>query len=102
MRYVFILYMLLFIVFLYLYFSFTATDLALSDTIELEKCEIINTAEYTTTANYQSVTNNAETLSHLEELVHVWCKQIEQVGIIIFQLALSVKLNMLSVKHFAL
>ena len=64
---------------LYIPIFFAATHLALSDTIELAKCETINTSEYTTTAQYLSVANNTEQLSQLEELVQLWCKQIEQV-----------------------
>eukprot|EP00111_Clytia_hemisphaerica_P005698 TCONS_00016530-protein len=56
-----------------------ATHIALSDTIELAKCEVIDTTEYTTTKQYLSVANNAEQLSQLEELVQLWSKQIEQV-----------------------
>lgn len=56
-----------------------ATHMALSDSIELKACEAINVYEYNTTAQFLSVANNPELLQQLEELIQVWCKQIEQV-----------------------
>lgn len=53
--------------------------MALSDSIELKACEAINVYEYNTTAQFLSVANNPELLQQLEELIQVWCKQIEQV-----------------------
>lgn len=56
-----------------------ATDLTLSDSVELKECEVIDTSSYTNRSDYLTVVNNPEQLLQLEELVQTWSKQIEQV-----------------------
>ena len=58
---------------------FVATHLALNDSIELRQCEVINVEDYPSPSTYGPVINNPEQMTGLEELVQVWCKQIEQV-----------------------
>ena len=75
-------------------FFFLATHIALSDSIELRKCESINVYEYKAAAQFLTVVNNQEQLSQLEELVQFWCKQIEQVSIkIILRNCNVIKIN---------
>ena len=61
------------------YIIFIATHLALNDSIELRQCEVINVEDYPSPCTYGPVINNPEQMTGLEELVQVWCKQIEQV-----------------------
>ena len=75
--------------------AFLARHIALSDSVELKKCEVIDVYAYKTTAQYVTVVNNQEQLSQLEDLVQYWCKQIEQVNVyIIWTTLLSVLGNL--------
>ena len=51
----------------------------MSDAITLHPCNIIDVASLEGPADYQAMANNQDILSGLDDLVHSWCKQIEQV-----------------------
>lgn len=52
---------------------------SLNDAIKLHPCNIIDASSLQGPGDYQAVANNQDILSGLDELVHSWCKQIEQV-----------------------
>lgn len=57
-----------------------ATDLTLSDSIVLQKCDVIDHHQYTNAKEYESAANNPDLLPQLEDLVTIWNKQIAQVS----------------------
>ena len=52
---------------------------SVNEAIKLYPCEIIDVSSLEGSADYQAIANNPELLAGLDELVHAWCKQIEQV-----------------------
>jgi len=53
---------------------------AVNEAIKLHPCEVIDVSSLEGSADYQAIANNPELLAGLDELVHAWCKQIEQVN----------------------
>lgn len=53
---------------------------SVNEAIKLHPCEIIDVSSLEGSADYQAIANNPELLAGLDELVHAWCKQIEQVN----------------------
>ena len=64
-----------------LIFGFVAigTHVAVSDAVQLQPCEVIDVEDIESPLEYPVIASNLETLSNLEELVQMWCKQVEQV-----------------------
>lgn len=52
---------------------------SMNDAIKLHPCNVIDVSSLEGPADYQALANNQDILSGLDELVHSWCKQIEQV-----------------------
>lgn len=53
---------------------------SVNEAIKLHPCDIIDVSSLEGSADYQAIANNPELLAGLDELVHTWCKQIEQVN----------------------
>ena len=53
---------------------------SMNEAIKLYPCEIIDVSTLEGPADYQALANNQDILSGLDDLVHSWCKQIEQVS----------------------
>ena len=67
-------------------FVFSGANSSMSDAIKLHPCNIIDVASLEGPADYQAMANNQDTLSGLDDLVHSWCKQIEQVSLKLYDL----------------
>ena len=67
-------------------FVFSGANSSMSDAIKLHPCNIIDVASLEGPADYQAIANNQDTLSGLDDLVHSWCKQIEQVSLKLYDL----------------
>ena len=62
-----------------LYFFLVAHSGA-TDRVSLKTCEVIRVEDYEKPSDYLLVANNAELMAGVEDLVHTWSKQIEQVS----------------------
>lgn len=60
--------------------SIAGAHAALNEAITLHPCELIDVTALEGPADYQAIANNQDILTGLDELVHSWCKQIEQVS----------------------
>lgn len=52
---------------------------SVNEAIKLHPCDIIDMSSLEGPADYQAIANNPEILAGLDDLVHSWSKQIEQV-----------------------
>lgn len=52
---------------------------SVNEAIKLHPCDVLDLSSLEGPADYQAIANNPEILAALDELVHSWCKQIEQV-----------------------
>ena len=64
----------------YVFMLHLGAHASVNEAIKLHPCEIIDVSSLEGSADYQAVANNPELLAGLDELVHTWCKQIEQVS----------------------
>ena len=55
----------------------------MNDAVKLHPCDIIDVSALEGPSDYQALANNQDILSGLDDLVHAWCKQIEQVTLCI-------------------
>lgn len=60
-------------------FVFSGANASMNDAIKLQPCDVIDVSSLEGPADYQALANNQDILSRLDDLVHSWCKQIEQV-----------------------
>lgn len=52
---------------------------SMNDAVKLHPCDVIDVSCLEGPSDYQALANNQDILSGLDDLVHSWCKQIEQV-----------------------
>ena len=55
---------------------------SMNDAVKLHPCDVIDVSSLEGPSDYQALANNQDILSGLDDLVHSWCKQIEQVILI--------------------
>ncbi len=53
---------------------------SVNEAIKLHPCDVLDVSSLEGPADYQAIANNTEILAALDDLVHSWCKQIEQVN----------------------
>ncbi len=59
--------------------SFSVAHSAVSDNFCLKPCDVICVDDYNSPSEYKVIASNPELMAGIEEHVHSWCKQIEQV-----------------------